>query len=134
MAFLAALCFTARNSSVSPSSLDGLELQVIVATVLGGTQVQGGRGSLIGTLFGVLLIAVLEEGLRGAAIWGGTHLPFKISHLKFLLLGIFLVGGVWLTTRLRPSKLCLNTQKEPAYRSSLPARPVHEESSGKPRV
>ena len=98
-AFLAALCFTARNSSVSASSLNGLELHVIVAVVLGGTRVQGGSGSLAGTFFGVLIIAVLDEGLRGAAGWGDKHLSFKISHLEFLLLGTLLVVGVWLNTR-----------------------------------
>jgi ribose/xylose/arabinose/galactoside ABC-type transport system permease subunit len=99
VAFLAALCFTARNSSVSASSLTGLELHVIVAVVLGGTRVQGGAGSLAGTFFGVLIIAVLDEGLRGAAVWGDTHLPFKISHLEHVLLGTLLVAGVWLNTR-----------------------------------
>ncbi|HEY2951662.1 MAG TPA: ABC transporter permease [Verrucomicrobiae bacterium] len=98
-AFLAALCFTARNSSVSASSLNGLELHVIVAVVLGGTRVQGGAGSLAGTFFGVLIIAVLDEGLRGATGWGDRHLPFKISHLEHLLLGTLLVAGVWLNTR-----------------------------------
>lgn len=99
MAFLAALCFTARNSSVSASSLTGLELHVIVAVILGGTRVQGGAGALSGTFLGVLVIAVMDEGLRGAATWGDRHLPFKISHLEYFLLGLLLVVGVWLTTR-----------------------------------
>jgi len=99
LAFLAALAFTARNSSVSASSLSGLELQVIVAVVLGGTRVQGGAGSLVGTFFGVLVIAVLDEGLRSAAAWGDAHLPFKISHLQYILLGVLLVTGVWLNSR-----------------------------------
>jgi ribose/xylose/arabinose/galactoside ABC-type transport system permease subunit len=99
LGFLAALVFTARNSSVSASSLTGLELQVIVAVVLGGTRVQGGSGSLSGTFFGVLIIAVLDEGLRGAARWGDQHLPFKISHLQYVLLGALLLFSVWLNTR-----------------------------------
>jgi ribose/xylose/arabinose/galactoside ABC-type transport system permease subunit len=99
LAFAAALCFTARNSSVSASSLTGLELKVIVAVVLGGTRVQGGAGSIVGTFFGVLVVAALDEGLRGAATWGDRHLPFKISHLQYLLLGALLVAGVWLNTR-----------------------------------
>jgi ribose/xylose/arabinose/galactoside ABC-type transport system permease subunit len=103
LSFVAALCFTARNSSVSASSLTGLELHVIVAVVLGGTRVQGGAGSVVGTFFGVLLIAVLEEGLRGAATWGDRHLPFKISHLEYILLGVLLLGAVWLA-QLRPSR------------------------------
>lgn len=100
LAFLAALTFTARNSSVSASSLTGFELQVIVAVVLGGTRVQGGGGSLLGTFFGVLIIAVMDEGLRGAARWGEEHLPFKISHLEYVLLGALLVAGVWLNSNL----------------------------------
>lgn len=101
LAFLAAICFTARNSSVSASSLTGWELHVIVAVVLGGTRVQGGYGSLLGTFLGVMLIAVLEEGLRGAAIWGGQNLPFKISHLEYILMGFLLVMGVWLNHTVR---------------------------------
>jgi ribose/xylose/arabinose/galactoside ABC-type transport system permease subunit len=100
LAFLAAVCFTARNSSVSASSLTGLELRVIVAVVLGGTRVQGGAGFLAGSFFGVLIIAVMDEGLRGAAVWGDQHLPFKISYLQYILLGALLVTGVWLNTRL----------------------------------
>jgi ribose/xylose/arabinose/galactoside ABC-type transport system permease subunit len=98
LSFLAALCFTSRNSAVSASSFSGMELHVIVAVVLGGTKVQGGEGSLLGTFFGVLLIAILDEGLRGAAIWGDRHLPFKISHLEYIFLGALLGGGVWLNT------------------------------------
>ena len=106
LAFVAAMTFTARNGSVSAGSLTGLELRVIVAVVLGGTRVQGGEGSLAGTFFGVLMIAVLDEGLRGAANWGDQHLPFKISYLQYILLGALLVLGVWLNTRwrLRPAK------------------------------
>lgn len=98
LAFLAALTFTARNSSVSASSLSGFELHVIVAVVLGGTKVQGGSGSLVGTFFGVLIIAVLDEGLRGAVTWGDRHLPFRISHLEYVLLGTLLLVAVWLSS------------------------------------
>lgn len=101
LGFLAALTFTARNSSVSAGSLAGFELQVIVAVVLGGTRVQGGAGSLLGSFYGVLIIAVMDEGLRGAAQWGAKNLPFKISHLEYILLGLLLVVGVWLNTRER---------------------------------
>ncbi len=99
LTFFAALCFTARNGSVSASSLTGLELQVIVAVVLGGTSVEGGRGSIAGAIWGSLLIAVLDEGLRGATGWGQEHLPFKISYLRYILLGSLLVFGVWLNAQ-----------------------------------
>lgn len=101
LAFLTALSFTARNSSVTASSLTGLELRVIVAVVLGGTSVRGGGGSFLGSFFGVLAIAALDEGLRGATTWGDRHLPFKISHLNFILLGVLLIAGVWIGSRLK---------------------------------
>jgi len=107
LSFIAALCFTARNGSVSASSLTGLELQVIVAVVLGGTRVQGGGGSLAGSFFGVMIIAILDEGLRGASGWGERHLPFKISHLEFILLGMVLVIGVWMNTSVVNGKVRL---------------------------
>ncbi len=94
LAFCAALTFTGRNGSVSASSLSGFELRVIVAVVLGGTSVQGGSGTILGTIFGVFFVAVLDEGLRGAAIWGNGHLPFRISYLEYVLLGLLLVFGV----------------------------------------
>lgn len=99
LAFLAALLYTARNSSVRANALTGLELKVIVAVVLGGTLVQGGSGSILGSFLGVFVIAVLDEGLRGATQWGNEHLPFSISHLQYVLLGVLLVAGVWLHTQ-----------------------------------
>jgi ribose/xylose/arabinose/galactoside ABC-type transport system permease subunit len=105
LAFLAALTFTARNGSVSASSLGGFELHVIVAVVLGGTKVQGGSGTLLGTIFGVFFIAILDEGLRGGAIWGARNLPFKISHLEYVLLGVLLVFGAGLNNVLQKRTL-----------------------------
>ena len=55
----------------------------------------GGQASLSGTFWGVLTLGVLEEGLRGASIWGDQYLPFKISHFRYVLLGAFLVSAVW---------------------------------------
>lgn len=99
LAALAAVAFTARNGSVSGSSFAGAELRVIVAVVLGGTRVQGGAASLAGAFWGTLVLAALDEGLRGASAWGDQHLPFKLSHLQYLLLGGLLVVGVWLNGR-----------------------------------
>ena len=110
-AALAAMTFTSRNGSVSASSLTGMELRVIVAVVLGGTRVQGGMASLVGTTFGVLILAVLDEGLRGASKWGDEHLPFKLSHLQYLMLGGLLVLGVWLNARKAKSGKALMATK-----------------------
>jgi len=101
LAFLAAVCFTAHDGAASQASYQGLELQVIVAVVLGGTSVSGGRGSVAGSILGVLLVAVLVEGLQagGSNLWLQEHLPFKFGNLRFVLLGALLIFGVWLNTR-----------------------------------
>ena len=49
--------------TVIPNSIVGSELQVIAAVVLGGASVTGGRGSVAGTLLGVLLFAILSNSL-----------------------------------------------------------------------
>ncbi|EIY2678866.1 ABC transporter permease [Citrobacter farmeri] len=49
--------------TVIPNSIVGSELQVIAAVVLGGASVTGGRGSVFGTLLGVLLFAILSNSL-----------------------------------------------------------------------
>jgi len=60
---IAAVIHTARLSSADPNAGYGLELQAIAAVVIGGTSLMGGRGSVIGSFFGVLIIAVLGTGL-----------------------------------------------------------------------
>jgi ribose transport system permease protein len=60
---VAAVIHTARMSSADPRAGDGLELQAIAAVVIGGTSLMGGRGSVISSFLGVLIIAVLGNGL-----------------------------------------------------------------------
>jgi ribose transport system permease protein len=60
---VAAVIHTARLSSANPNAGYGLELQAIAAVVIGGTSLMGGRGSVVSTFFGVLIIAVLGTGL-----------------------------------------------------------------------
>ena len=60
---VAAVIQTARMSSANPNAGIGLELQAIAAVVIGGTSLMGGRGSVISSFFGVLIIAVLGAGL-----------------------------------------------------------------------
>lgn len=52
-----------RLSSADPNTAVGLELSAIAAAVIGGTSLLGGRGNVINTLMGVLIIAVLQTGL-----------------------------------------------------------------------
>ncbi len=54
---------TARLSSADPNGGVGMELSAIAAVVIGGTSLMGGRGSVVNSFFGVLIIAVLQTGL-----------------------------------------------------------------------
>jgi ribose transport system permease protein len=60
-AALAGMLLMARFSSGSPQTGVGSELQSIAAVVVGGTSLMGGRGSVIATFFGALLIGVLNN-------------------------------------------------------------------------
>lgn len=63
LAAIASVVQCARLQSANPNGGVGLELQAIAAVVIGGTSLMGGRGSVVGSLLGVLIIAVLENGL-----------------------------------------------------------------------
>lgn len=63
LAGLAALILSARGQAARPDIAIGLELDVIAAVILGGTSLFGGRGAIIGTLIGSLIIGILNNGL-----------------------------------------------------------------------
>ncbi|MBK1875566.1 ABC transporter permease [Pelagicoccus mobilis] len=63
LAAIGGLFYTSRLGSADPNAGVGLELSAIAAVVIGGTSLMGGRGSVINTFFGVLIIATLESGL-----------------------------------------------------------------------
>jgi ribose transport system permease protein len=63
MAGLAGIMQCSRLEAADPNAGIGAELVVIAAVVIGGTSLMGGRGSVINTFFGVLIISVLEAGL-----------------------------------------------------------------------
>ncbi|WP_027361362.1 ribose ABC transporter permease [Halodesulfovibrio aestuarii] len=61
---LAGLIVTSRLSSAQPTAGAGYELDAIAAVVLGGTSLMGGKGSIIGTLLGALIIGFLNNALN----------------------------------------------------------------------
>jgi len=63
LAASAAIIHCARLTAADPNAGIGYELQAIAAVVIGGTSLMGGRGSAINTFIGVIIIAVLENGL-----------------------------------------------------------------------
>ena len=69
---LAAALLTARLNSAQPIAGINYELDAIAATVIGGTSLSGGVGTLHGTLIGALIMGVLRNGLN---LLGTSLLP-----------------------------------------------------------
>ncbi|WP_075293056.1 ABC transporter permease [Pararhizobium arenae] len=63
LAGLGGLVLTARTTAALPQAGIGYELDAIAAVVIGGTSLSGGRGSLVGTLFGALIIGTINNGM-----------------------------------------------------------------------
>lgn len=82
---VAAIINCSRMASADPNSGSGAELQAIAAVVIGGTSLMGGRGSVVASFFGVLIIALLGTGLAQA----GADEP-----LKRLITGCVIVAAV----------------------------------------
>ncbi|MGI8874524.1 MAG: ABC transporter permease [Egibacteraceae bacterium] len=61
---IAGVVIASRLNSAQPALGLGYELQAIAAVVIGGTSLQGGKGSVIGTIIGALIMGVLTNGLR----------------------------------------------------------------------
>ncbi|MFT4012557.1 MAG: ABC transporter permease [Paracoccus sp. (in: a-proteobacteria)] len=61
---IAGLLISSRLNSAQPALGLGYELEAIAAVVIGGTSLSGGRGTILGTLIGALIMSVLTNGLR----------------------------------------------------------------------
>lgn len=68
MAGIAGVLHTSIVQQVDPNTFTGMELNVIVAVVIGGASTVGGSGTVFGTFLGVILMAVLENGMVLARI------------------------------------------------------------------
>lgn len=82
---LAAIIHSSRLASANPNAGTGFELQAIAAVVIGGTSLMGGRGSVINSFFGVLIITVLGSGLAQVGVQEPT---------KRLVTGCVIVAAV----------------------------------------
>jgi ribose transport system permease protein len=72
----------ANGNSGNPGSSVGLELEVIAAVVIGGASLAGGQGNVTGTLLGVLILGVLDNGVNFSGV------PIEV---KYILIGAIIV-------------------------------------------
>ena len=61
---IAALFYTAANTSLSLASGNGMELDAIAGVYIGGTSTTGGIASIVGTIFGAMILVVIRQGLN----------------------------------------------------------------------
>lgn len=85
MSAAAAVVLTARLNSAQPTAGIMYELDAIAATVIGGSSLLGGEGSLIGTLIGALIMGVLRNGL---------NLLNVSSFVQQVVIGVVIIGAV----------------------------------------
>ena len=91
LAAIAGVIFVSRVSTTRSDMGTGLELDVITAVVLGGTSIFGGRGTVVGTLLGLMLMQALKSGLLLAGVKGdGT-----IMAIGVVLIGTVIVSNLF---------------------------------------
>jgi ribose transport system permease protein len=81
----AAVVLTARLNSAQPTAGTMYELDAIAATVIGGSSLLGGEGTVAGTLIGALIMGVLRNGL---------NLLNVSSFLQQVVIGVVIIGAV----------------------------------------
>jgi ribose transport system permease protein len=92
MSGVATIILTARLNSAQPIAGMMYELDAIAATVIGGTSLMGGVGTLAGTLVGALIMGVLRNGLNLLGV---------SSFLQQIVIGAVIVGAVLVDTLLK---------------------------------
>ena len=76
---------TARLNSAEPLAGQGYEMDAIAAVILGGTSMQGGKGSMAGTVIACFILNILKNGLTLLSI---------SSHYQGILTGMILLVSV----------------------------------------
>jgi ribose transport system permease protein len=85
MSAAAAVILTARLNSAQPTAGTMYELDAIAATVIGGTSLLGGEGTITGALIGALIMGVLRNGL---------NLLDVSSFFQQVVIGVVIIGAV----------------------------------------
>jgi len=82
---IAAMIATSRTVSAQPTAGISLELDVIAAVVIGGASLSGGRGTVVGTIIGTLLISFLRNGCTLLGI---------STNIQLVVIGAIIIGAV----------------------------------------
>jgi len=82
---IAAMIATSRTVSAQPTAGITLELDIIAAVVIGGASLSGGRGTIIGTVIGTLLISFLRNGCTLLGI---------STNIQLIVIGAIIVAAV----------------------------------------
>jgi len=90
-AAISGVVLASRLMSGQPNAGEGFELDAIAATVLGGTSITGGRGHILGTLVGALMLGVLNNGLNLMEVSPYTQ---RVLKGVIIILAIYAGTGV----------------------------------------
>jgi ribose transport system permease protein len=87
LAAYAGIILSSRMHASRPGTGEGMELNVIAAVILGGTSLFGGKGTIIGSLVGALVIGALNNGL--IILGFSTHVQMLVRGLVIILAVLF---------------------------------------------
>jgi ribose transport system permease protein len=87
LAAFAGIILSSRMHASRPGTGEGMELNVIAAVILGGTSLFGGKGTIIGSLVGALVIGALNNGL--IILGFSTHVQMLVRGLVIILAVLF---------------------------------------------
>ena len=94
LAALAGVISSIRTSAANPNSGTGYELEVIAMVVIGGTALTGGRGTIVGTVLGILILRVMRNGIVMVGVPGLAYNIF----IGAIILGMMALHS-WLERR-----------------------------------
>ena len=90
---IAALFYLASNPSLTIAAGNGMELDAVAGTYIGGTSTTGGSASVIGTILGSLILVIIRQGLNIALSSGSV---VSATNITYAVTGVIVVGAVML--------------------------------------